>query len=190
MSRGYFDKNNGGNGGDVMARVGFCGSRSLVCSPLVAPVVGSVLASGRGVAVGCAAGADALVRAAAPGCAVFSVAAFPGLPARAALAARSAALVSAVAASGPGAAFVGFVASGPCPAGLVPARSASRCFAGFGSGSWASLAFAAGLGLPVMVFPSLPGWLPAAWGAWSPAAVSGVWSAAWRLTPPRQAALL
>ena len=173
-----------------MALVGFCGSRSLVSSPLVAPVVGSVLRSGRGVAVGCAAGADALVRAAAPGCAVFSAAAFPGLPARAALAARSAALVSAVAASGVGAAFVGFVASGPCPAGLLPARSASRCFAGFGSGSWAALAFAAGVGLPVVVFPvGGPAWLPLAWGAWSPAAASGVWASAWRLTPPRQASL-
>lgn len=168
-----------------MALVGFCGSRSLPVSsaPLIASVVGSVLASGRGVAVGCAAGADAVVRAAAPGCQVYSVSAFPSLPARAALAARSAACVSAVAASGPGAAVVGFVVA-PCPVGLVPSRSPSRCFAGFGSGSWASLAFAAGLGLPVLVFSAGgAAGLPGSWGAWVSAAPAGVWSGGWRLVP-------
>jgi len=83
------------------------------------------------------------------------------------------ALVRAVAASGPAAAFVGLVAS-PCPAGLSPSPSWSSC----GSGSWSSLALAAGLGLFVAVFPVLaPGaplpssFLPA-WpgGAWVPVA--------------------
>ncbi|MDP9484498.1 MAG: hypothetical protein M3Q49_01680 [Actinomycetota bacterium] len=46
-----------------MALVGFCGSRSLPpeSSALVAGVVRSVLRSGRGIGVGCALGADALV---------------------------------------------------------------------------------------------------------------------------------
>lgn len=43
--------------------VGFCGLRSFPASasPLAARVVGSVLASGRDIAVGCSVGADALV---------------------------------------------------------------------------------------------------------------------------------
>jgi hypothetical protein len=51
----------------VVALVGFCGSRSLGSSfaALVSSVVSSVLAAGRSVAVGCAAGADAAVLSAA-----------------------------------------------------------------------------------------------------------------------------
>ena len=55
-----------------MALVGFFGSRSLSpsrtlpsSSPLVSRVVASVLASGRGVSVGCASGGDALALSAA-----------------------------------------------------------------------------------------------------------------------------
>jgi hypothetical protein len=87
---------------------------------LVPGLVSSVLAGGRGVAVGCAAGLDACVRsvAGAGRFSLFAAAAFapagcaPGSPA--ALVARSAALVRAVAASGPGAGFVVF------PAGALP----------------------------------------------------------------------
>ena len=59
-----------------MSLVGFCGSRSLPpsSSALVASIVGSVLRSGRGVAAGCALGADALV--------VSSVLAVPGVASR------------------------------------------------------------------------------------------------------------
>lgn len=170
--------------------VAFEGSRSLPASaaPLVSSLVASVLASGRGVATGCASGADSLVRSAAsgsPALAVFSVAAGPWGRGRGAFAARSSALVSAVAASGPGSGFVGLVSS-PCPAGLVPSSSSSRCFAGLGSGSWAGAAFAAGLGLPVVVFWFAPGSpeLPASWGSWVPAAASGPWASGWRLVPP------
>lgn len=58
--------------------VGFEGSRSLPSSfaPIVARLVSSVVASGRGVATGCAGGLDALVRAAAPSAQVFSASAF------------------------------------------------------------------------------------------------------------------
>ncbi len=150
--------------------VGFCGSRRLPSSfrPLVFRIVRGVQGSGQGVAVGCAAGADALVRSAARDPLVFSVASGEWGRGRSAFARRSVALVRAVAASGPGAAFVGFV-SVPCPARVVPAprwRSGRPV-----SGSWSALALASGLGLPVFVFwcggvgaPPLPG----AWGgSWS-----------------------
>ena len=169
--------------------VGFTGSRSLPASfgAVVASVVAEVLASGRGVAVGCAAGADALVRAAAPEAIVFSVSSGRWGQGRGAFAARSAALVKTVAASGPGAEFVGFVDS-PCPVGLGPSASASRCFRGLGSGSWATLSFAAGLGLPVVVRPcpstcsEQVGW---AWSApaWPGAWVAGPWPGSWRWLP-------
>lgn len=171
----------------MAALVGFCGSRSLPasCAGRVAAVVAAVLASGRGVAVGCAAGADALVRSAAgPSAVVFSVASGSFGRGRSAFARRSAALVAAVAASGPGAGLVAFV-SAPCPAGLLPAASPSRAFAGLGSGSWASCALAAGVGLPVVVFWCGSGSFapPPAWGSWSPLS-SGPWAGAWLLSPP------
>lgn len=163
------------------ALVGFCGSRWLPPSfaPLVASVVSSVLASGRGVAVGCASGADRLVLAAAPGARLFAASSFSGPPV-ARLVARSVACVRAVAGSGPCASFVGFVSSA-CPPSVRPSPSPSACFCGGGSGSWASLALAVGLGLRVVVFwcgsgpPALPAW----GGSW---VVSG-WGSGWRFVP-------
>jgi hypothetical protein len=121
----------------------------------------------------------------------------PSVPIARRLASRSKTMVSAVAASGAGCGLVGFVSS-PCPAGLFPSPSPSACFSGFGSGSWASLALASGLGLPVVVFPvrtlasagdPCPA-LPASWpGSWL--ALSGVWSGGFRFVPvpPPQSAL-
>jgi len=154
------------------AVVGFSGGRRLPAAfrPLVSGVVGAVLSGGRSVAVGCAGGADSFVRAAAPGAAVFAVASFGA--GRSAFARRSAALVRSVAAGGPGSGLVVFPAA-PCPPGLVPSASVSACFCGLGSGSWASAAFAAGLGLPVVVFPCGFSALPP-WGVWRP--LSGAWS--------------
>lgn len=168
--------------------IGFCGSRSLAprWRACVAGAVAGVVAAGAGVAVGCAAGADALVRSAAPGAAVFSVA--PGRfgSGRAAFARRSVACVRAVASSGQGAAFAGFV-SASCPAGLVPS-SGWRAGAVV-SGSWSALALAAGLGLPVFVFRCAFGVvLPSSWGAWSRVA-AGPFAGAWRLSPAVQGAL-
>ncbi len=134
--------------------------RSLPLFPSAAPV-----------AVGCAPGADAFVRSAAPGALVFSVAAFGA--GRGAFAARSVALVRAVAAGGSGSGFVVFP-SAPCPVELVPSRHPSACFCGLGSGSWASAAFTAGLGVPLVVFPCGFSGLPA-WGHWVSAG-SGVWA--------------
>lgn len=93
------------------------------------------------VGVGCACGVDSLVRSAFPCASVFRVQ--PPLS-RAAFAARSARLVRWVA-SGSGL-LVAF------PVGAAPARlRPSLSFAGFGSGSWGSVALALGLGCSVLV---------------------------------------
>lgn len=165
----------------LASAVGFCGSRSLppsvglsvsaVCRSFV-----SLLPSGRPavpVFVGCASGADALVCSSLrvrPSFVVGSSAAALG---RGAFAARSALLVRSLAACCPGAPFVGFVSSS-CPAGVVPGRSWRS--GASPSGSWSSLALAAGLGLSVVVCrvglsgASLPVW-PG--GSWSVCPVSG-----------------
>lgn len=168
------------------ALVGFEGSRFLAPSfaSLVSSVVASVLRSGRSVATGCARGLDFFVRSSCPSAVVFSVASGRFGSERSAFARRSIALVESVAASGSGAGFVVFVES-PCPSGLVPSSSSSRCFSGFGSGSWASAAFAAGLGLPLVVFwcgsgsPVLPAWSGGSWVC----AGSGVWARGFRFVP-------
>lgn len=180
----------------MSALVGFCGSRSLpsAFSPLVALCVSAVASAGRGVAVGCAAGADrfalSAARVAGASVSLFSASSF-GVG-RGSFARRSAALVSAVAASGGGCGLVAFVSSG-CPVGLFPSASASRCFSGFGSGSWASVAFAVGRGVPVVVFPCVSSGvlassvLPSAWsGSWVSAG-SGVWSSGFRFVPSSSA---
>ncbi len=177
----------------MSALVGFCGSRSLGSSfaPLVSSCVSAVSSAGRGGAVGCASGADAFVRRACSSAVVFSASSFGS--GRSAFARRSAALVSAVASSGAGCGLVAFVSS-PCPAGLSPSSVASRCFAGFGSGSWASVAFAVGFGVPVVVFPCVPSGvspssvLPAWSGSWVSAG-SGVWSSGFRFVPSSSASL-
>jgi len=170
--------------GGVGLPVGFCGSRRLGARwfSLVASVVRSVLLAGRPVWVGCARGADAVVRSVAPGARVWRAAAFGA--GRASFARRSAALVAGLAAAGAGAGLVGFVVS-PCPGRVAPAASARACFCGAGSGSWASLALAVGLGLPVVVFWCAPGapLLPAWWGGRWVVAGRGVWARGWRFVP-------
>jgi hypothetical protein len=162
-----------------VALVGFGGSRSLssAWSGLVGRVVVAVARAGRGVAVCSGAGASAFVRSACPGAVVFS----PSFAGRGALPARASACVRACAAAGPGSAWVAFVA-GPCPAGVVPARS-WRCGRP-ASGSWSEIALAVGLGLPVVVFWCGPGpaVLPVWGGSWVPAG-RGVWAAGWRFMP-------
>lgn len=164
-----------------MALVGFSGSRSLpgYFAGEVGAVVASVVASGRGVAVGCAPGLDSLVRSACPGAQVFR--AGSSLPS--ALVSRSISFVRAVAGSGPGSGLVVFPGC-PCPAGLRPSAVPSRCFCGLGSGSWASAALAVGLGVSLVVFGVSRSQLPASWGSWIPAG-SGCWSGGFRLVPVR-----
>lgn len=61
-----------------------------------------------------------------------------------------------------------------CPIGLFPSSASSRCFCGLGSGTWASVSFAIGLRIPVIVFglslDSLPIWD----GSWSSVVVGSV----------------
>jgi len=162
--------------------VGFSGSRSLPGSfaGQVSALVGSVVGSGRGVAVGCAAGLDSLVRSACPSAQVFRASS----PRPGALVARSVSLVKAVAGSGSGSGLVVFPGCS-CPSGLVPSAHSSRCFCGLGSGSWATAALAAGLGVPVVVFGVSASQLPASWGSWVSAG-SGCWAAGFSLVPVRQ----
>ena len=134
--------------------VGFSGSRSSV--PAVARSVASLVSCHR-VAVGCAAGVDSFFRDWFPTAQVFSVSSFGS--GRGAFAARSVAFVRSLAtASG----VLVSLPSSACPVGLLPSASSSRCFCGLGSGSWASLAFAVGSGLPCFVFA--PFGVPRGWG--------------------------
>lgn len=153
--------------------VGFSGGRSLSGSSLSAAVWLAGSCSVSSGFVGCAAGADAVFRAAFPGLRVVSVVAGSG---RSGFARRSISVVIGVSRSGSGL-WVSFP-SGPCPVGLVPSSSSSRAFCGSGSGSWASLSLAAGLGIPCLVFApfGVPGsWgfvaLGSGWFSWSPSSV-------------------
>ena len=149
---------------DVFSRFsafGFSGSRRWVGNKAPLSAAAAAVPVGSRVVVGCAAGVDEFFRSAFPASEVFAVSSGVwGGVGRGAFAARSVACVRAVsAASG---LWVSFPSS-PCPGGLVPSASSSRCFSGSGSGSWASLAFALGSGVPCLVFlGSLP--VPAGWG--------------------------
>ena len=134
---------------------GFSGSRSGVSSAVLSSVV-PLVPVGSEVFLGCARGVDEFFRSQFPTAVVFSASSF-GVG-RSAFAVRSVAVVRAVAAAG--GLWVAFPAS-PCPAGLLPSASSSRTFCGFRAGTWASLAFALGSGVPCLVF-SLCG-VPAAW---------------------------
>lgn len=138
--------------------VAFSGSRLAGSSAAASCRAFLPLLSGFGgsVGVGCASGVDSLVRSAFPSASVFRVQ--PPLS-RAAFAARSARLVHWVASGG--GLLVAFPL-GACPAAVRPSVS----FAGFGSGSWGSVALALGLGCPVLVV------LPAALGSAFPAPVA------------------
>lgn len=143
--------------------VGFSGSRSAALVPAVAlSVFQSVPVSSR-VFVGCALGLDSAARAVFPHAVVYRASSF-GVG-RGAFAARSVALVRGLS-SCPAPVFVSFPGAA-CPQGLVPSASSSACFCGLGSGSWASLAFAVGLGIPCFV------WLPP--GVSFPSSWSAVW---------------
>jgi hypothetical protein len=146
---------------------GFSGSRSSVPSGAASRVVSLVPASAS-VFIGCASGIDAYFRSSFPSATVLQASSFGA--GRGAFAARSVAVINAV--RGAGGLWVSFPSSA-CPSGLVPSASSSRAFSGSGSGSWASLAFALGSGVPCLVFlGSLPppqGWglIPVAgWSGW------------------------
>jgi hypothetical protein len=136
--------------------VGFSGSRSLSGPGLAcAEWLGRHCNPDR-VIVGCANGADAVFRQAFSHSQVIRVQG----TGRNAFAARSIAVVSAVnAANG---CWVSFPEK-PCPEVISPSAKSKECFCGSGSGSWASLAFAVGLGASCLIY--LPeGIRPPYWG--------------------------
>lgn len=127
---------------------------------------------------GCASGVDAWARRRWPAASVIHAAAFGA--GKAAFARRSIYVVQAVAS------VSGLWVSLPgrsCPEGLAPSRSASRCFSGRGSGSWASLALAQGLGCTALVFMAPPQQPPKVFGLQS---LGNGW---WWYAPPVQALL-
>ena len=150
--------------------VGFTGSRRLPSSfaPLARQVIGHF--AGHQLAVGDCRGADALVRQVAPSAQVFRAQGSAAWQ----LAARSTELVRA------SSVVVGFVMSS-CPSGIVPSSS----FHGAGSGTWGTLALAAGLGRTVFVVPCGQAVPPAWGGSWAPVELGG-WACAWRWVPAAQ----
>ena len=141
--------------------VGVSGSRAPGpgCARAVAWAVGQ-LGSGCAVVTGCMSGIDRVARERVPSALVFRASRYGR--GRGRFARRSTAVVRRVAGAS-GALWV----SAPgraCPRGLAPSSSPSACFAGYGSGSWASLALALGLGLRALVW--LPSGVapPAGWG--------------------------
>lgn len=140
--------------------VGFSGSRvPAPGAPETIAAVAPLVAPSTEVLVGCQRGIDEIARSYFPGAIVFRASDF-GVG-KGSFAARSAACVRAVAAAG--GLWLSFPSS-PCPSGLFPSSSSSRCFGGFASGSWSSLALALGLGVPCLVWlpPSIP--CPVGWG--------------------------
>jgi hypothetical protein len=140
--------------------LGFCGSRSAAPPPAVWSAVVSAVSPSASVSCGCVGGLCGLARSSFPSAVVFRASSF-GSGAWS-FVARSSALVSSVAASGVGL-WVSFP-SVACPVGLLPSHVPSRCFAGFGSGSWASLALALGSGVPALLWLPAPLSAPAGWG--------------------------
>ena len=149
--------------------VGFSGSRSVAPPSALVSAVAALVPSSASVSVGCAGGVDAAFRSVFPSASVFGVSSFGSGPG--AFAARSVACVR----SCIGGVWLSFP-SGPCPSMVVPSASSVRCFCGAGSGSWASLAFAVGLGVASFCWlppgVAAPAWLVPAGGGWfAPAAV-------------------
>lgn len=143
-----------------------------------------IQASGCPVRVGCQRGVDGVVRSLVPNAEVFYVIS-PGagsgrLDWSVAFARRSQNMVQNVGR------LIGF-ASDPCPAIVNPKRS----FVGGGSGTWASLAFAASLGIEVIVFLAdgleLPPWKN---GRWAHASKDGIFSEAYIWIPSEKDAQL
>ena len=157
--------------------IGFTGARKLSerDRPLVQSVVMAVENAGQAISVGCQRGADEFVRAVAKEYTLFEASDYG--QGKQAFATRSQAMVKAVATSNrPG--LIGFVTK-PSPVGIFPDgrwRSGKQA-----SGSWSTIAFAIGLGLPTIVFccgedNTLPAWPNGRWVV----AGDGIWAQGWR----------
>lgn len=140
--------------------VGFCGSRCGFVSPAAEVAFASlcaVLPGGLPLFVGDARGVDSSVRALFPAAGVFRVSG----SGRSAFAARSVRFIRVLAVRR--GLLVGFPGAA-CPLGLRASADAGQCFCGLGSGSWASVAFALGLGCPVLVWVPESSWVPRSFG--------------------------
>jgi len=144
----------------------FSGSRRLDVShkPYVQEIVKQILDAGVQVGVGCASGLDSFVRNTKGFSSQGQVFKVSGNT-PSAYAQRSIKMVST--ANHTRCASLLFWPQGSCPAGLLPNMSSSKCFCGKGSGTWATAAFAAGLGMSVYVFGMSKLSLPSSWGVWS-----------------------
>lgn len=148
---------------------GFSGSRSVVspgCSVLSEMLRGRFF-SGE---VGCAKGVDSFFSAAFPSLVVTSASSFGG--GRSSFARRSIWVVESV--TRKDGLWCSFPASA-CPSGLVPSGQSSRCFCGSGSGSWASLAYAVGLGCPALLFLPSGVQFPSSWLLFGGQSLGGGW---------------
>ena len=142
--------------------VGVSGSRAASpgCVRAVTWAVGQVQ-PGTSIVTGCMSGIDQVARSLAPSALVLQASHYGR--GRGRFARRSTAVVQRVHSAGPSALWV----SAPgraCPQGLVPSPVSSACFAGFGSGSWASLALALGLGVRALVWLPVGITPPQCWG--------------------------
>ena len=166
--------------------IGFTGSRHL--RPVHRALVGRLVqaAAGHDICVGCASGLDALVRDAAPGAQVFSVASGAWGDGRGAYAARSRAMVQAIAQTRDPH-LVGVVSS-PCVPGIVPDtrwRSGTPA-----SGTWSTIALAIGLQIKTILFVvddgQLPQWQGGTWAMPDTGIWAGVQADGWQWTPKEQ----
>jgi hypothetical protein len=148
--------------------VGFSGSRSPSPASLSAlSVVSKKVSANAKIIIGCAKGIDAEAKKFFPDAKIFSVESGKFGAGKSAFARRSVACVNEV--KKLNGVWISFP-SGSCPVGLSPNSSSSKCFSGTGSGTWASLAFAVGSGVPCLCWlPAgivAPSWLAAAGGGW------------------------
>jgi len=124
---------------------GFSGARSSV--PKGCTQVIELVPQDSQVFVGCANGVDAYFRKVFPNAEVSRASDFGRDKSSFAL--RSAHVIKSVKCRN--GLWVSFPDS-QCPASLLPSKEKGRCFCGTGSGTWASLAYALGLGLPCLVY--------------------------------------
>ena len=180
-----------------MAKVGFTGSRKLdrAYAALAESAVELIWRKRRGkveIIVGCAAGLDSFVREACRNHSaehhIYEVAGGKYGSGAGAFAKRSIALIDALIADRAGSALICFP-DAPCPAKLAPHKDSKKCFAGYGSGTWATAAYARGNDLPVIVFPCAGRQndiLPRSWGNWTQGS-GDLWQASYILAAsPRE----
>ncbi|NET90957.1 MAG: hypothetical protein F6K45_23165 [Kamptonema sp. SIO1D9] len=137
-------------------KVGFSGARTLSKVSISAlEFAYNSIPFDASICIGCADGVDKWFRSRFPDSEIFRV----GFAGRGGFAERSIRCVDAVRSGG--GAWISFPDKA-CPVGLLPSGSSSRCFSGFGSGTWASLAYAVGSGVDSFVFlGSIP--VPSGW---------------------------